>query len=163
MRQGMTTLSEESVSARRVRQVRARRWVRGARATLLLLVVAIVPILIALLLTGQSDEAVTTSDPGPAEVLVRNFEGNGATSTGVFVVSANWILKWRLDGLASDSIQISVRAAGGQDVDTIVQEGLGTGEQAFEKGGAYRLVVTSSGDWNIRVLQVFESENSLSG
>jgi hypothetical protein len=91
-------------------------------------------------------------------VLVRNFEGSGSTSTGVFVVGSDWVLKWRLDGLASDSLDISVRAAGGQDLDTVSQEGLGEGERAFEAGGAYRLVVSSTGDWNIRVLQVAQSD-----
>ena len=39
-------------------------------------------------------------------------------------------MKWRLDGLASDSLDISVRAAGGQDLDTVSQDGLGEGEPA---------------------------------
>jgi hypothetical protein len=154
----MTTLSGKSVAAQRVRQVLVRRWVRGIRGAALLLVVAAIPIVIAVVLTGDGDSATTTLVPEQAEVLVRSFDGNGSTSTGVFVVSANWFLKWRLDGLASESIEIAVRATGGQDVETIVQEGLGSGERAFESGGAYRLVITSSGDWNIRVLQVFESE-----
>ena len=150
----MTTLSEQdSVSARRVRQVRALRWRRRARNAALLLIVAIVPIGTALLLTGGDDPVGTTLAPAPTEVLVRNFEGNGSTSTGVFVVGADWVLKWRLDGLAADSIRIGIRASGDQDVETLFQQGLGSGERAFEEGGAYRLVITSDGDWNIRVLQ----------
>ena len=154
MREGKTTLSDNQVGARRVRQVRAIRWVRGVRSAALMVIVAAVPILLAIILTGDGDRAATTSIPGPTEVLVRSFEGDGSTSTGVFVVSANWILKWQLDGLASDSISISVRATGGQEAEAVFQDGLGEGEQAFATGGAYRLVISSTGDWNIRVLQV---------
>jgi hypothetical protein len=154
MREGLTTLSENRVGARRVRQVRARRWARGARTAALMLLVAAVPIFLAIILTGDDNPADTTLAAGPTEVLVRNFDGEGSTSTGVFVVSANWILKWRLDGLGSDSIEISVRAAGGQEFGTVSQESLGEGEKAFAQGGAYRLVISSNGDWNIRVLQV---------
>jgi hypothetical protein len=154
MHEGATTLTDNRVGARRVRHVRAIRWARGARGAALMLMVAAAPIIIAIMLTGGDDRAATTSIPGPTEVLVRNFEGDGSTSTGVFVVSANWILKWQLDGLASDSIRISVRTTGGQESDSVFQEGLGEGEQAFAAGGAYRLVISSTGDWNIRVLQV---------
>ena len=150
----MTTLSEGSSGARRVRAVRARRRLRAIRTGGLLLVIAAVPILVAVLLTGGDDTAGTPTVPETAEILVRSFDGSGSTSTGVFVVSANWILKWQLDGLGSDSIQIAVREAGGGDLETILQEGLGPGERAFSEGGAYRLVVTSTGDWNIRVLQL---------
>ena len=147
-------MSEQNVSAKRLRQVRLRRWLRGLRAAGLLLLVAAVPILVAVLLTGGDETAGTTTVPEPAEVLVRNFDNSGSTSTGVFVVSAGWVLKWQLDGLASDSIEIVVREAGGQDFSSVTQEGLGTGERAFDEGGAYRLVVTSTGDWSIRVLQI---------
>ena len=158
MRDGSTTLSEESVSARRVRRVRTLRWLRGLRTLALMLIVAAVPITLALVLTGEDESSATTAETVPAEVLVRNFEGSGSMSTGVFVVGSDWVLKWRLDGLASDSLEISVRAAGGQDLDTVVQDGLGSGERAFDEGGAYRLAVTSTGDWNIRVLQVAHSD-----
>jgi hypothetical protein len=154
MGEGVATLSEKKVSADRVRRVRARRWIRGARAAALMLVVAAIPITLAIILTGDGDPEATTSIPAPAEVLVRNFDGTDSTSTGVFVVSANWVMKWQLDGLASDRIEISVRAAAGQDVETIVQEGLGAGERTFADGGAFRLVISSTGDWSIRVLQV---------
>ncbi len=35
-----------------------------------------------------------------------------------------------------------------------MQAGLGTGSRVFPEGGAFRLVVTSTGDWSIRVLQL---------
>lgn len=154
MRDGMTTFSEDDVGPKRVRRVRALRWLRGAQGAVLLLVVAAVPILLAITFTGGDEPAGTTTVPEQAEVLVRSFEGSGSTSTGVFVVSANWVLKWQLDGLASDSMEISVRAASGQDTETVEQVGLGVGERAFENGGAFRLVVSSTGDWTLRVLQV---------
>lgn len=119
-----------------------------------MLIVAAVPILLAIFLTGDDEPTATTSTPGPTQVLVRSFEGDGSTSTGVFVVGADWILKWQLDGLATDSLRISVRAAGGQDSETVLQDGLGQGERAFAVGGAYRLVISSTGEWSIRVLQV---------
>lgn len=150
----MTTLSDPDFGARRVRQVRARRWLRGLRSVGLLALIVAVPILLAVVLNGGGDPAESTTAPQPAEVLVRTFDESGSTSTGVFVVSSNWVLKWQLDGLASDSIQIVVREASGDDLETIVQQGLGTGEKAFATGGAFRLVVTSTGDWSIRVLQL---------
>ena len=137
--------------------MRALRWIRALRSLGLLLLIAVVPIGIALLATGGDDTVGTTTTPEPAEVLVRSFDGTGSTSTGVFVVSPGWVLKWQLDGLASDSIRIVVREAGGQEFETAVQEGLGTGERTFEDGGAFRLVVTSTGDWSIRVLQTSQS------
>jgi hypothetical protein len=154
MQQGMTTLSDPNFGARRARQVRARRWRRGLRTAGLLLLMAAVPVLVALLLSGRSDPTSSTTVPQSAEVLVRSFDGTGSSSTGVFVVDDDWVLKWQLDGLGSDSIQIVVREAGGGVLETVIQEGLGAGEQAFPEGGAYRLVITSTGDWNIRVLQL---------
>lgn len=154
MRDGVTTFGEDSVRDRRVRRVRALRWLRGARTAGLLLAVAAVPVVVAVVLIGGDDPVETTPTLEPAEVLVRTFEGTGSTSTGVFVVGSNWVLKWQIDGLAGDSIRISVRAAGGQEAEIIEQEGLGAGERAFGVGGAYRLVVSSTGDWTIRVLQI---------
>jgi hypothetical protein len=113
-------------------------------------------VVLALLLSNGSGSTSSTAITPPAEVLVRSFNGSGATSTGVFVVGNDWVLKWQLDGLGSDSIKIVVREAGGSDLDPVVQGGLGSGEQAYPQGGAYRLVVTSTGDWNIRVLQLSE-------
>ena len=156
----MTTLSDPDFGARRVRQVRARRWLRGLRSVGLLLLVAAVPALVALSLSGGPDPTSSTTVPQSAEVLVRSFNGSGATSTGVFVVDSDWVLRWQLDGLGSDSIQIVVREAGGSDLDPVVEGGLGTGEQAYPQGGAYRLVVTSTGDWNIRILQLSDSLGS---
>jgi hypothetical protein len=111
-------------------------------------------VLLALLLSNGSASTSSTTVPESAEVLVRSFNGSGASSTGVFVVANDWVLKWQLDGIGSDSIQIVVREAGGSDLDPIVRGGLGAGEQTYPQGGAYRLVVTSTGDWNIRVMQL---------
>jgi hypothetical protein len=125
-----------------------------------LLLVAAVPVLLAVVLTTGDDAVSTTTVTEPAEVLVRNFDGSGSTSTGVFVVSAGWVLKWQLDGLTSDSIEIVVREASGLDFSSVTQEGLGAGERVFAEGGAYRLVVSSTGDWSIRVLQVASGGDS---
>lgn len=153
-------MSDNSYIAERARRMRARRWLRFGRAVVLLALLAALPLAVFLLLAdGEEGSDMVTSSTEPAEVLVRSFSGSGSRSTSVFVVSSEWVIKWTLDGLASDSLEITVRASDGSVSGSARQDGLGSGEQAFEESGAFRLNITTRGDWSIRVLQLASYPN----
>jgi hypothetical protein len=147
-------MSDISYIEVRARRMRNRRWLRLLRGLLLLAVLSAIPLSVVFLLHGPEEETPVTSSSEPVKVMVRSFDGSGPESTGVFVVSAGWVLEWTLDGLASDSLLITVRSLDGEIAGTAVQQGLGTGEQVFDEGGAYRLTIGSTGDWEVRVSQM---------
>ncbi len=147
----MSDISYLEVRARRMRKMR---YVRLLRGLLLLVVLAAIPLSVALLLPGPEDDLPVTSSSELVKVMVRTFDGSGSDSTGVFVVATGWVLEWTLDGLASDSLRITVRSSDGAVAGVITQPGLGEGEQVFEDGGAFRLTIDSTGDWEVRVSQM---------
>jgi hypothetical protein len=121
---------------------------------ILLAVLVAIPLSVALLLPGPEEDMPVTSSSELVKVMVRNFDGSGPDSTGVFVVGAGWVLEWTLDGLASDTLRITVRSSDGGVAGVFTQTGLGESEEVFEEGGAFRLSIDSTGDWEIRVSQM---------
>ena len=124
------------------------------RGLLLLVVLGTIPLSVALLLPGPEEDLPVTSSSEVVKVMVRSFDGSRSDSTGVFVVEAGWVLEWTLDGLASDSLRITVRSSDGEVAGVVTQPGLGTGEMVFDEGGAFRLTIDSTGDWEVRVSQM---------
>jgi hypothetical protein len=140
-------------AAERTRRLRIRRWVKLVHAFVLAALVVMIPLGVAVLLSDDESSS-STSTAETSEVLIRSFDGSGDQATGVFVVATDWVLVWELDGLASETIEIVVRSSTGEEIETLTQEGLGQGRREFSGAGAYRLAVSSSGDWRIRVLGI---------
>lgn len=156
----MTTMGEPvNPAAERTRRLRIRRWMKLLRALVMVVLVALIPLAVAALLSDDESSSSTVTTES-SEVLIRTFDGTGDQSTGVFVVATDWVLAWELDGLASESIEIIVRSSDGNEIETLTQDGLGPGRQEFAGAGAYRLSVSSSGDWRIRVLGVIGAHES---
>lgn len=147
-------MSEISYTEVRARRMRTRRWLRLLRGLILLAVLVAIPLSVALLLPGPEEEIPVTSSSELVKVMVRNFDGSGSDSTGVFVVNAGWVLEWTLDGLASDTLRITVRSSDGGVAGVVTQTGLGEGEEVIEEGGAFRLSIDSTGDWEVLVSQM---------
>ena len=156
----MTTMGEQiNPAAERTRRLRVRRWMKLLRSLVLVILVVMIPVVVAALLSDDESSSSTVTTES-SEVLIRSFEGSGNQVTGVFGVGTRWVLVWELDGLATDSLEIIVRSSSGSEIETLTQDGLGQGRKEFSNGGAYRLAVSSSGDWRIRVLGLTGSGES---
>ena len=108
---------------------------------------------------------LTTSLASAAET-VREFSGNGNTTTAIFAVESPWLLDWRLDGdfdalIALDIVLLDART--GRHVGRVLHTKYkGNGVKLFEEGGRYQLRVSSSlARWRIKIQQITEEEAEL--
>ncbi len=101
-----------------------------------------------------------------AKTLVREFSGTGMATTAEFEVRAPWILDWRVNSDYQDSLAIEVSLV---DANTGFQSGMilqtkrpGNGVRLFNKGGKYRLRVSSTlARWQLKVEQLTVAEAEL--
>ncbi len=101
-----------------------------------------------------------------AKTLVREFSGTGTATTAEFEVRAPWILDWRVNSDYQGSLAIEVALV---DANTGFQAGMilqtkrpGNGVRLFNKGGKYRLRVSSTlARWQLKVEQLTAAEAEL--
>jgi hypothetical protein len=108
---------------------------------------------------------LTTSLASAAET-VREFSGNGNTTTAIFTVESPWLLDWRLDGdfdalIALDIALLDART--GRHIGRVLHTKYkGNGVKLFEEGGRYQLRVSSSlARWRIKIQQITDEEAEL--
>ena len=108
---------------------------------------------------------LTTSMASAAET-VREFSGNGNTTTAMFTVESPWLLDWRLDGdfdalIALDIALLDART--GRHIGRVLHTKYkGNGVKLFEDGGRYQLRVSSSlARWRIKIQQITDEEAEL--
>ncbi len=108
---------------------------------------------------------LTTSLASAAET-VREFSGNGNTTTAIFTVESPWLLDWRLDGdfdalIALDIVLLDART--GRHIGRVLHTKYkGNGVKLFDEGGRYQLRVSSSlARWRIKIQQITDEEAEL--
>jgi len=108
---------------------------------------------------------LTTSMASAAET-VREFSGNGNTTTAIFTVESPWLLDWRLDGdfdalIALDIALLDART--GRHIGRVLHTKYkGNGVKLFDEGGRYQLRVSSSlARWRIKIQQITDEEAEL--
>ncbi len=108
---------------------------------------------------------LTTSLASAAET-VREFSGNGNTTTAMFTVESPWLLDWRLDGdfdalIALDIVLLDART--GRHIGRVLHTKYkGNGVKLFDEGGRYQLRVSSSlARWRIKIQQITDEEAEL--
>ena len=101
-----------------------------------------------------------------AKETVREFSGNGNTTTAAFTVESPWLLDWRLDGdfdalIALDIALIDART--GLHIGRVLHTKYkGNGVKLFDEGGRYQLRVSSSlARWRIKIEQITDEEAKL--
>ena len=109
--------------------------------------------------------------PLNASELVREFKGDGNSTTAEFTVEAPWILDWRLDSdyeykIALDIVLIDAetgRFVGGVKSGTRNNvTSRSNGVRLFDTSGRYRLRISSSmARWSIKIEQLSEEEAEL--
>jgi len=97
---------------------------------------------------------------------VREFSGNGNTTTASFTVKSPWLLDWRLDGdfdalIALDIALLDART--GRHIGRVLHTKYkGNGVKLFEEGGRYQLRVSSAlARWRIKIQQITDEEAEL--
>ena len=99
--------------------------------------------------------------------LVREFSGTDSNkTTAEFRVEAPWLLDWRLSSDYRNHLAFEVsliEAKTGHHVGRVLRtERRGNGVKLFDKGGTYRLRISSSfARWNIRIEQITPEEAKL--
>ena len=104
--------------------------------------------------------------PAAAEVTVRDFSGEGNTTTAAFLVDAPWVIDWQLFGdydqlLALDITLINADTgfSAGRVLHTKYK---GSGVRMFDVSGRYQLRISSTlARWRIKVKQLTEEEAAL--
>ncbi len=104
--------------------------------------------------------------PALAQETVKEFSGNGSTTTAVFTVESPWLLDWRLDGDYDAMIALYIAlidAKTGHHVGRVLHTMyIGNGLKLFEDGGAYRLRISSTlARWRIKIQQIKPEEAKL--
>jgi len=101
-----------------------------------------------------------------AKQTVREFSGNGNTTTAIFTVESPWLLDWRLDGdfdalIALDIALLDART--GRHIGRVLHTKYkGNGVKLFEEGGRYQLRVSSTlARWRIKIEQITDEEAEL--
>ena len=101
-----------------------------------------------------------------ATETVREFSGNGNTTTAMFTVESPWLLDWRLDGdfdtlIALDIILLDART--GRLVGLVLHTKYkGNGVKLFDESGTYQLRVSSTlARWRIKIQQITDEEAEL--
>jgi len=101
-----------------------------------------------------------------AKELVKEFRGTGNRTTAEFQVEGPWILDWRLDGDFDTLVALDVTlidARNGRHLGRVLHTKYkGNGVKLFEKGGRYRLRVSSTlARWTFKVEQITPEEAEL--
>ena len=101
-----------------------------------------------------------------AKELVKDFRGEGNTTTAMFTVEAPWILDWRLDGDYDMLVALDItliEAHGGRHVGRVLHtKRKGNGVKLFDQSGTYQLRVSSTlARWRIRIEQLSDDEAEL--
>lgn len=104
--------------------------------------------------------------PAMAKDLVREFSGQGNTTTASFTVESPWIIDWRLDGDYDTLVALDVtliEARTGRHVGRVLHtKAKGNGVRMFRQGGRYQLRISSTlARWRIKVEQLTEQEAEL--
>jgi len=109
---------------------------------------------------------ILTTSLASAADTVRDFSGNGNTTTAIFTVESPWLLDWRLDGdfdalIALDIVLLDART--GRLIGRVLHTKYkGNGVKLFEEGGRYQLRVSSSlARWRIKIQQITDEEAEL--
>ena len=109
---------------------------------------------------------VSVIAPAQGAEIVREFSGNGATTTVPFTVESPWIIDWRVDADYEQLVAIDVtlvEAKTGRHVGRVLHtKTKGNGVKLFLEGGSYQLRVSSTlARWRLRVEQLTEEEAEL--
>ena len=96
--------------------------------------------------------------PAASKSLVREFSGNGNTTTASFTVESPWLLDWRLDGDYSSLVALDitlVEARSGRHIGRVLHtKRKGNGVKLFRQGGRYQLRISSTlARWRIQFIQ----------
>jgi len=109
---------------------------------------------------------ILTTSLASAADTVREFSGNGNTTTAIFTVESPWLLDWRLDGdfdalIALDIALLDART--GRHIGRVLHTKYkGNGVKLFNEGGTYQLRVSATlARWNIKIEQLSEEEAEL--
>jgi len=98
--------------------------------------------------------------------LVRDFTGQGNTTTATFTVESPWIIDWRLDGDYDTLVALDVTlvdANTGRHIGRVLHtKARGNGVRLFELTGRYQLRVSSTlARWRLKVEQLTKEEAEL--
>jgi hypothetical protein len=98
--------------------------------------------------------------------LVREFSGQGNTTTTTFSVEAPWIIDWRLDGDYDTLVALDVtlvEARTGRHIGRVLHtKAKGNGVRLFKLSGRYQLRISSTlARWRLKVEQLTEEEAEL--
>ena len=98
--------------------------------------------------------------------LVREFSGQGNTTTASFSVESPWIIDWRLDGDYDTLVALDVtlvEARTGRHVGRVLHtKAKGNGVRMFNLSGRYQLRISSTlARWRLKVEQLTEEEAEL--
>jgi len=109
---------------------------------------------------------LTLMTPALAKETVKEFRGSGNRTTAEFQVEGPWILDWRLDGDFDTLVALDVTlidARNGRHLGRVLHTKYkGNGVKLFEKGGRYRLRVSSTlARWTFKVEQITPEEAEL--
>jgi hypothetical protein len=101
-----------------------------------------------------------------ASQTVKEFSGNGNTTTTSFTVESPWLLDWRLDGDFDALIALDIALIDGRTglhVGRVLHTKYkGNGVKLFDEGGTYQLRVSSTlARWRIKIQQITEEEAEL--
>ena len=101
-----------------------------------------------------------------AKETVREFSGNGNTTTAIFTVRSPWLLDWRLDGDFSQMVALDISlidAKTGRHVGRVLHTKYkGNGVKLCDEGGSYQLRISSSlARWRIKIEQISDEEAKL--
>ena len=101
-----------------------------------------------------------------AQETVREFSGNGNTTTAMFTVESPWLLDWRLDADYDQLVALDislVEARTGRHIGRVLHTKYkGNGVKLFQEGGSYQLRVSSTlARWRIKIQQITEEEAEL--
>lgn len=113
-------------------------------------------VLLTLLLAAQAG----------SKELVREFSGQGNTTTATFSVESPWIIDWRLDGDYDTLVALDVtlvEARTGRHVGRVLHtKAKGNGVRLFRLSGRYQLRISSTlARWRLKVEQLTEEEAEL--
>jgi hypothetical protein len=113
-------------------------------------------VLLTLLLAAQAE----------SKELVREFSGQGNTTTATFSVESPWIIDWRLDGDYDTLVALDVtlvEARTGRHVGRVLHtKAKGNGVRLFRLSGRYQLRVSSTlARWRLKIEQLSEEEAEL--
>ena len=101
-----------------------------------------------------------------ATETVREFSGNGNTTTAMFTVESPWLLDWRLDGDFDTLIALDISlldARTGRHVGRVLHTKYkGNGVKLFDESGTYQLRVSSTlARWRIKIQHITDEEAEL--